>query len=177
MWEVGQGGWYAKVMEKARELATDEQLERGFDLKMLRDNSEMAYMREEGGTRYRTYFANVKEGYSFEPYLDSLGRLPFLHTLAKLRMGCHNLAVETGRWQRIDRAKRLCQVCHSGAIEDEAHFVYDCIGYEDLRKVFHFILEDRGTKSLRTFLNLEDKIAVGKYLHLCMERRVSVLKA
>ncbi|GAQ89854.1 protein with reverse transcriptase domain [Klebsormidium nitens] len=102
MWAAGQGGWYSKVMEKARELATDEQLEkRGLDVKMLRDFSEMAYMqdlREDHGTKYETYFEVVKEA------------------------------------------------------------------YEDLRRIFHSIFDNRGTKSLRAFLNGEDKIAVGKYL-------------
>ena len=78
MWEAGQGGWYSKVMGKARELATDGQLEKQvFDVKELRDLSEIAYMqdlREESGTKYVQYFENVKEGYSFEPYLDNLSR-------------------------------------------------------------------------------------------------------
>lgn len=120
------GGWYTKVIGKARELATDGQLEKQvFDVKELRDLSEMVYMqdlREENGTKYVTYFENVKEGYSFEPYLNNLSRFPFLHTLARFRVGCHKLAV--GRWQGIDGARRVCRQCDTGAIERRRTFCF-----------------------------------------------------
>ena len=46
--------------------------------------------------------------------------------LAQFRMGSHMLGVETGRWQRLPRAQRLCQRCSCGVVDDEAHMVWEC---------------------------------------------------
>ena len=54
--------------------------------------------------------------------------------LAKLRLGCLELRLETGRWARprLPEVDRLCQVCENlGAkIENENHFLFHCPKYQ-----------------------------------------------
>jgi len=53
------------------------------------------------------------------------------HELAKLRVISHRLRIETGSYgrNRIERHARLCEVCTSGQVEDEYHFLFECSGY------------------------------------------------
>ena len=41
-------------------------------------------------------------------YLDSTRKNPMRRTLVKLKIGCHNLRVETGRWDKILLDERTC---------------------------------------------------------------------
>ena len=53
--------------------------------------------------------------------------------LAKIRLGCLELEIETGRYSRpiIPAEERLCQVCENGQgnVEDEFHFIMECDRY------------------------------------------------
>ena len=40
-------------------------------------------------------------------------------TLVKLRIGCHNLCVETGRYDKIPLDERICSLCSGNKNEDE----------------------------------------------------------
>ena len=59
--------------------------------------------------------------------------------LASLRLRSHRLLVETGAWCTKDKVKvdfinRLCPSCNK--LEDEFHFVLECINYKAIRKKF-----------------------------------------
>ena len=50
-------------------------------------------------------------------------------------MSSHRLEIEAGRWARPNRIsidQRLCSTCEK--LEDDYHFVLECILYKDLRK-------------------------------------------
>ena len=53
--------------------------------------------------------------------------------LTKLRGGSNRLRIETGRWQKIPKEQRFCEICHSGEVEDETHFILFCSIYDKLR--------------------------------------------
>ena len=67
-------------------------------------------------------------GYSIQPYLVASLRCKRRAALAQLRTGSHCLRVETERhrWARLPREQRVCRVCQSGEVEDEAHMVLRC---------------------------------------------------
>jgi len=48
------------------------------------------------------------------------------HALTKLRVSSYKLRIETGRYGRnlIERHERLCELCTSGQVEDEYHFLF-----------------------------------------------------
>ena len=66
-----------------------------------------------------------------------------LKNLMRFRTGSHHLAVETGRWEKVegengkkrskDRAHRVCTKCSSYAVEDEVHFLFECPAYAHIR--------------------------------------------
>ena len=60
--------------------------------------------------------------------------------LSKLRFGCLDLEVETGRWRNIERCNRICKICQSGSVEDELHFLFHCISLSTIRNKYLPIL-------------------------------------
>jgi hypothetical protein len=55
--------------------------------------------------------------------------------LAQLITGSHWLLEETGRWERLPRAQRICPHCRDG-IEDVEHVIFHCPLYASLRQRF-----------------------------------------
>ena len=56
--------------------------------------------------------------------------------LTRFRVGAHRLEVEVGRHNKIEYQRRLCKYCKSIGVEhveDEAHFLFDCPLYDDIR--------------------------------------------
>ena len=56
-------------------------------------------------------------------------------SLARLRLGSLRLRIETGRYERPQKAgeERICQQCTLDIVESEAHFVLECPKYDNLR--------------------------------------------
>ena len=88
--------------------------------------------------KLRTYIT-LKQKLNFEPYLthdDPRAR----EIMTRLRGGTNELRIETGRYpntnrdRRLDIEQRVCLLCMSGEVEDEKHFVLECVMYNDLRK-------------------------------------------
>ena len=84
-----------------------------------------------------------------------------------MRTGSHWLRIETGRWQKLERAQRICPNCGAAAVEDEAHVVFDCAMYAGLRQQFAdlFTMVDR---NLALFLS-QDPVRVAQFVHQCYE--------
>ena len=61
---------------------------------------------------------------------------PMRRTLGKLRIGCHNLRVEKGRYDKIPLNERICPLCSGNKIEDETHLLLDCQRYSSMRDIF-----------------------------------------
>ena len=58
-------------------------------------------------------------------------------SLSKLRVSSHRLEVENGRWMKPHATpfeNRKCKIC--GVLEDEYHFVLECLLYVDIRKIY-----------------------------------------
>ena len=53
--------------------------------------------------------------------------------LTKIRGGTNRLRIETGRWLSIPKEERFCEICSSGEVEDETHFMLVCSVYKELR--------------------------------------------
>jgi hypothetical protein len=80
-------------------------------------------------------------------------------TLARFRMGLHELQIEKGRHtgQAEPRSQRLCCLC--GMREDEAHVIFECPAYMETRVQFHTLFlsvpeDDKGLDAqMRAFMN------------------------
>ena len=69
---------------------------------------------------YRKYKSNINK----EAYLN--GPLTGVQkAVARMRVGCHGLPVEVGRWERKKYKDRVCHRCAMGAIGNEPH-IFTC---------------------------------------------------
>ena len=85
------------------------------------------------GNKLRTY-RTFKSSYCLEKYLlTSVNPRKEISTFAKIRISCHKLLIEEGRYRKIPLQERICQLCRTD-IEDEKNFVLSCPNLENIRK-------------------------------------------
>jgi hypothetical protein len=77
-------------------------------------------------------------------------------------MGVHGLPVEMGRWRGVHRFQRTCDMCDTGGVGDEHHFVFVCRALAAVRTHYApwLALESR---TLRAFLWQPDLLMVVRY--------------
>ena len=73
-----------------------------------------------------------KNSFCFELYLVSLPTKQ-RNFFMQIRTRNHRLPIETGRWQKIQREERLCNLCKS-EIGEEFHNVVVCQNLENVRR-------------------------------------------
>ena len=49
---------------------------------------------------------------------------PYSSAFSRLRLSSHSMPIELGRWNRLRRDGRLCEVCK--VVGDEKHYIYHC---------------------------------------------------
>ena len=59
--------------------------------------------------------------YTSDMFIPDYQRVSF----SRIRLMSHNLKIETGRWSRIPRERRVCQ-CDNTQVQTEAHILIDC---------------------------------------------------
>ena len=129
------------------------------------------------------FLKDMKDTYTIEKYLK-INNMKNRQALTKLRTSNHTLAIETGRWARVDRENRLCNYCTTHKIEDETHLIFDCKNYADERSfTFQFIKSQSnidlfsGTNRMNNLKNLfiSDSIsslnALGKFIKNSLKKR------
>ena len=91
--------------------------------------------RQNGGNKLRTYRL-FKMDFSWELYLSSIIKRSHLVAMARFRASCHSLAIETGRYHKppIPPECRICIYCNSGKVDDELHFITECLHLHYFRK-------------------------------------------
>ena len=107
--------------------------------------------------------------------------------ISQLRTSTHKLDIETGRYQRpvIPCNDRACQMCNNGQVEDETHFIVQCMSYNDNRKRLLQKLEIEISTGLEeelfikimTTTNEEELKALGQYILECLRKRKEDLNA
>ena len=87
-------------------------------------------------SRKLSFYHSIKKNYSLSAYLDSTRKNPMRRTLVKFRIGCHNLRVETCRYDKIPLEERICPLCSGNKIKEETHLLLDCQRYSSMRDIF-----------------------------------------
>jgi hypothetical protein len=85
--------------------------------------------------------------------------------LTRFRLSCHHLAVETGRWRSVDIDHRTCQLCGSGAVQDEHHVLFACPALLHIRNTYPVLFgNNRFThvRQLMDYTNMLDWKAVAR---------------
>ena len=109
--------------------------DKGTFIKVFRTRLQDIYLqtwgqevRESSGGRL---FKHVKLEFGFEPYLNAVShslRIP----ISKIRLSSHTFFIERGRWMKIAKNERVCQIC--GVIEDEFHCLVECPRFNNERR-------------------------------------------
>ena len=69
----------------------------------------------------------------YSQYLNILSNKDRI-SLCKFRCSNHKLAVNTGRYENINRNNRICTLCNSTDIGDEYHYIFSCPAYREERE-------------------------------------------
>ena len=85
-------------------------------------------------SKLRTYIT-FKTEYNTEDYVKAYLPKQERSFLAQLRCGVLPLRIETGRFSGLKPEERVCQLCDSGEIEDEKHFILTCDRYTNQRQI------------------------------------------
>ena len=108
------------------------------------------------------------DNYQIAGYLQAVASKTGRRRLAQFSMGSHMLGVETGRWQRLPRAQRLCQRCSCGVVDDEAHMVWGCPALIDQRVQHSELFEDSNITTVADFMQ-QDAGQLAAFLRVCHE--------
>ena len=106
------------------------------------------------------------DNYQLAGYLQAVASKTGRRRLAQFRMGSHMLGVETGRWQRLPRAERLCQRCSCGVVDDEAHMVWGCPALVDQRVQHSELFQDSDIITVADFMQ-QDAGQLAAFLRVC----------
>ena len=132
----------------------------------------------------------VKNNYQFENYLTLITKPAHRISLTRLRLGCHALRIQTGKYENrgalIPVEERTCLVCKENYIEHEQHFLMYCRGYTTLRRELHShisnadthypsLSDNEKTKYLLRADNTVTSKITGKYIHSMFQKRKEIL--
>ena len=77
-----------------------------------------------------------KSQFYMDKYFECVTNESHRSELTRFRCSSHNLEIETGRYNKIVRASRMCKYCNMNLVEDEFHFLLACPYYTDLRRKY-----------------------------------------
>ena len=80
-------------------------------------------------------YSKMKTKYTIDPFIFN-SNFENRRLLVKMRISDHNLGIETGRYNKINREQRICKHCNKNEIDDEEHFFLSCSKNEPIRKRF-----------------------------------------
>ena len=104
-----------------------------------------------------TTFNSIKESHDIEFYLHKIEDRYARKVLSSLRLSCHPLRIETGRYRKIPRENRLCENCTLNVIEDEQHFITICPLYSQYRSKLYTNLDNLLDDTWKNCTSVNDK--------------------
>ena len=87
-------------------------------------------------SKLRTYKL-FKSDFKLEDYVHMDLSLSQRSILAQIRCGILPLHIETGRFEGMAEAERLCKFCDTNSVESETHFLFQCPLYIDHRNTLY----------------------------------------
>ena len=132
-------------------------------------------------SKLRTY-SIFKSALYTEIYLYQGHKKIFREALTRFRCSCHKLAIETGRHNITEEAKRFCPLCKRLGlyhIETEYHFLLSCSSYSTLRSTFidEYFYRNPTYSKFATLMSTNCKctvIKLAKYIYHAFELRESL---
>ena len=108
------------------------------------------------------------KGYALPAYMRyDIGKHT-MRNIARFRTSCHDLHVETGRYNNVRYEDRVCPECEGSRVQDEKHLVFYCEKLNHIRgrwfRLFHRI--DHG--DMKAFMQ-QDPRSVALFLEDCVK--------
>ena len=100
-------------------------------IQRLKDQFIQTWLSEVWNSNNCRNYHIFKTTFSFETYLIELSRKDAT-SLCKFRTGSNKIPIITGKFNNIDRDKRICPLCNSD-IGDEFHYIFICTFFETSR--------------------------------------------
>ncbi len=89
-------------------------------------------------------FNQVKDAHDPDYYVTNIDDRYARKYIASIRLSCHPLKIETGRYYKIPKEDRICDHCNLDAIENEEHFMTNCTLYSVYRNILYQDLHNLG---------------------------------
>ena len=85
------------------------------------------------------FFSQTKELFKKERYLN-LHSFNNRNAITKIRLSCHNFAINSTKWYNLQEDMRICKNCKKKEIVNEIPIIFSCNKYDSIRrKVFNDI--------------------------------------
>ena len=95
------------------------------------------------------FYSEVKKEHREESYISAVEYYNYRSAIIKFRIFAHNLPVEKGRWEGIDKTERKCKKCIDNDIGDEKHYILYC-NTPDIAKLRTMFFKDNNLARIRS---------------------------
>jgi len=125
--------------------------------------------------KLRCYKDVINLNLEYQNYLSILPSVKKKISIAKIRTNSHELHGETGHWSipKMSWDERACHICDTKNVEDEKHFLLDCLAYTHIRSHFQ---DSYHTTNLPNPLTQQKYGYIGRLLLMLFEHRNKILK-
>ena len=110
--------------------------------------------------RKLTTYSTIKESHDLEGYIINIDDRFLRKYLSMLRLSCHPLKIETGRYRKIPQELRLCDFCNLNEIENEYHMIMRCKLYDNLRDNFFSAYDNFNNERWNKATSLKEKFSI-----------------
>ncbi len=110
--------------------------------------------------RKLTTYSTIKESHDLEGYIININDRFLRKYLSMLRLSCHPLKIETGRYRKIPQELRLCDFCNLNEVESEYHMIMRCSLYNNLRDNFFSMYSNFNNERWNKATSPEEKFRI-----------------
>ena len=116
-------------------------------------------------------YSELKNEVRFESYLDSIKNVKTRVAVAKMRISCHLLLVESGLYKKMPRVERLFPLCNR-SLGDEFHYLLKCT-LSSLSHIRGIFLESLYSTN-SNFTNMSYKALLLYIMSMCSENIINL---
>ena len=134
--------------------------------KRLIDHFKDCWEHDKSNSPKLSFYNSSKTTFKRETYLEITSNSAHRHKMTRLRISAHNLEIEQGRYRNIPREDRICKWClltmGSRTVEDEAHVLYSCDLYSDVRNKLINTLKRAPSNNQNIALNIINTSSINR---------------
>jgi hypothetical protein len=84
----------------------------------MHDQYKQKWFADVGSAVKLDIYTLFKQVHQYKFYLSSVLHIKFRTALVKFRVSSHNLLIETGRYDTVERNNRICTCCDRNVVEN-----------------------------------------------------------